>query len=389
MRTLPRVSADPIEPAVPGGSAPARIDRTRPLDVGGLAPWFRGTTRSRNGFMFDTVAGRHVLFCFPGTWDEAAARVVHAVLESHASFDDERLCFFGVRNGAGTLPELPPDRVPGIRFFLDPEGLLCRLFGTVRPDGSLARIAYLLDPALRVKAVFDLGDLADAGLPRLRAAVAAVPPVAPPRPGLPHAPVLSVPDVFEPGLCRALIEYYESAGGVDSGFMREVDGLTVGMIDHRHKRRRDRVIEDEKLRRAAMVRIHERLLPQMERAFQFRATRMERYIVSCYDASERGMFRAHRDNTTRGTAHRRFAVSLFLNEGYEGGRLVFAEYGPETFGAPAGGAVVFSCSMLHEALPVTSGRRYMFLPFLYDEAARQQRTDNLGFLGTNEALGGQ
>jgi len=165
--------------------------------------------------------------------------------------------------------------------------------------------------------------------------------------------------------------------------------LTVGMIDHRHKRRRDCVIEDEALRRATMVRIHDRLLPQIERAFQFRATRMERYIVSCYDATERGMFRAHRDNTTRGTAHRRFAVSLFLNDGYEGGQLVFDEYGQATYGAPAGGAVVFSCSMLHEALPVTSGRRYMFLPFLYDEAARRQRTDNLGFLGTNEAFGGQ
>ena len=34
---------------------------------------------------------------------------------------------------------------------------------------------------------------------------------------------------------------------------------------------------------------------------------------------------------------------------------------------PTGGAVVFSCSLLHEATPVTSGKRYAFLPFLYDE----------------------
>ena len=34
-----------------------------------------------------------------------------------------------------------------------------------------------------------------------------------------------------------------------------------------------------------------------------------------------------------------------------------------------GGAVVSSCSHLHQALPVTSGTRYVFLPFLYDEAA--------------------
>ena len=30
-------------------------------------------------------------------------------------------------------------------------------------------------------------------------------------------------------------------------------------------------------------------------------------------------------------------------------------------------SVVFSCSLLHQALPVTKGRRFCFLPFLYDQ----------------------
>ena len=47
--------------------------------------------------------------------------------------------------------------------------------------------------------------------------------------------------------------------------------------------------------------------------------------------------------------HRRFAVSLNLNTGdYEGGCLRFPEFGPHLYVAPAGGAVVFSCSLLHE-----------------------------------------
>ncbi len=29
--------------------------------------------------------------------------------------------------------------------------------------------------------------------------------------------------------------------------------------------------------------------------------------------------------------------------------------------------MVFSCALLHEATRVTAGRRYAFLPFLYDE----------------------
>jgi hypothetical protein len=36
------------------------------------------------------------------------------------------------------------------------------------------------------------------------------------------APVISVPNVLELSLCRELIELYESNGGEDSGFMRDV-----------------------------------------------------------------------------------------------------------------------------------------------------------------------
>jgi predicted 2-oxoglutarate/Fe(II)-dependent dioxygenase YbiX len=130
-----------------------------------------------------------------------------------------------------------------------------------------------------------------------------------------------------------------------------------------------------------MVRIHDRILTDLQRAYQFRATRIERYIVACYDAATGGHFRPHRDNTTKGTAHRRFAVSLHLNSGeYEGGYLRFPEFGNRLYIAPPGGAVVFSCSLVHEATPVTRGRRYMFLPFLYDDAAAAIRQENSKYL---------
>jgi predicted 2-oxoglutarate/Fe(II)-dependent dioxygenase YbiX len=187
-------------------------------------------------------------------------------------------------------------------------------------------------------------------------------------------------------LCEALIEYYKGHGGEDSGFMRDVNGKTKRIIDHGHKRRRDCQIKDEDLRKACRDRINGRLTPEIEKAFQFRATRMERYLVGCYNAAEQGHFRAHRDNTTRGTAHRRFAVSLFLNTGqYEGGYMRFPEFGSALYTAPAGGAVVFSCSLLHEATLVTRGLRYMFLPFLYDDAAHQIRQQNLQFVEVEEA----
>ena len=122
-------------------------------------------------------------------------------------------------------------------------------------------------------------------------------------------------------------------------------------------------------------------MPEIARSFQFQATRLERYLVACYAAEEGGHFAPHRDNTTKGTAHRRFAVSVNLNaEDFAGGDLRFPEFGSATYRPPTGGAVVFSCSLLHQALPVTSGRRYAFLPFLYDEAAAKIRDENLKFI---------
>jgi predicted 2-oxoglutarate/Fe(II)-dependent dioxygenase YbiX len=163
--------------------------------------------------------------------------------------------------------------------------------------------------------------------------------------------------------------------------MREVNGKTVGVIEHSFKRRQDfefdRRPELAELRQVIQQRLLTRLMPAIQRAFQFHVTRMERYIVARYDGASGGYFRAHKDNTTPGTAHRRFACTINLNaEAYEGGDLRFPEFGPRTYRAPTGGAVVFSCSLLHEATPVISGERYAFLPFFYDEAAARQRQDN-------------
>jgi predicted 2-oxoglutarate/Fe(II)-dependent dioxygenase YbiX len=198
-----------------------------------------------------------------------------------------------------------------------------------------------------------------------------------------QAPVLILPNVFEPAFCQHLIGLYEAHGGEESGFMREVGGKTVSVQDRNHKVRKDYTIEDPELIRQTQGRILRRVVPEILKVHQFQVTRMERYIVSCYAAEDGGHFRAHRDNTTKGTAHRCFAVSINLNGDFDGGEVSFPEYGPRSFKAPAGGAVVFSCSLLHAVSQVTRGRRYAFLPFLYDDAAARIREENNRFLGEN------
>ncbi len=353
------------------------------LRPGDPLPWFTLPSNDNPRYAIHSVAGRYVLLGFIGSGARPESRAALAAVEARRSlFDDVTACFFGISVDEADLREgrLHPS-LPGIRHLFDLDCEVSRKVGILARDESGQDVFtcrwVLLDPMLRVMEVRPLAET-DAMLDRL---AALPPPEAHAGTEVPP-PVLVLPRVFEPELCRTLIAHYDAHGGEPSGFMREVDGKTVGVFDPAMKRRKDCTIEDETLRTAVRQRIVARIVPEILKAHQFRATRMERYIVACYDSADLGHFGAHRDNTTAGTAHRRFAVTINLNsEDFEGGELRFPEYGRRAWRAPTGGAVVFSCSLLHQAMPVTAGRRYAFLPFLYDEAAAKQREANNARLG--------
>jgi peroxiredoxin/predicted 2-oxoglutarate/Fe(II)-dependent dioxygenase YbiX len=360
-------------------SEPAASPAFNVLTVGDPAPWFRQRTPSNPSYTFDVAAGRYLVLCFFGSASDAAGRAaIDAVLAQSRRFDAHRIAFFGVSTDPSDESEgRIAQRLPGIRFFWDFDRSVSRTYGAAALDDGDAyrRCWFLVDPTLRVLAIVPfaadgsdhatLFDLLDKLPPPARYAGFDV-----------QAPVLILPNVFEPGLCHKLIELYQQHGGEESGFMREVDGKTVLRTDPSHKRRKDYTVTDPELMRQLQIRMRRRVVPEILKVHQFKVTRMERYIVSCYAAEDGGHFHAHRDNTTKGTAHRRFAVSINLNDDFEGGEISFPEYGPRSFKMVTGGAVVFSCSLLHAVSHVTAGRRYAFLPFLYDEEAAKLRETN-------------
>ena len=370
-------------------------DPAQPLSVGEPAPWFVCRAPSNPRYNFNTVAGRYVVLCFLGSAKDADSQAVLQVLDAQrALFDADHLMLFHVSSDAeDESKNRLGDKARGIRVFWDFDRSVARQFGLCAGpanalDGGLHKMIYVLDRRLCVLTAIELQTDAAASAARLLKVLQSLPGAGPTRMASMQAPVLVVPRVFSPELCRTLIQTYEEHGGQPSGFMRDVKDKTVLINDDGHKKRSDCLLQDARLQGTCMSAIRARLLPQLLNAFQFQATRMERHLVSCYDAGEGGHFRPHRDNTTLGTAHRRFAVSLFLNTGeYEGGLLRFPEYGQSLFGAPAGSAVVFSCSLQHEATLVTSGRRYMYLPFLYDEAAAQVLLRNRQFMEGGSAGG--
>lgn len=369
------------------------------LLFGEPAPFFQAPSPSNPRFNFDTVAGRPAFLVFLGSpAGEAARRLMAEVVALRAAFDDHTLMLFYVVSDPEDLTRLGVEQiVPGIRYFMDYDRSIAARFGFVpttsdgepiSTSGPVESGVVALDRALRCLQTLVVTDQAIRpvigplieGVRQLAAWQKATP-------NINHAPVLVAERVFEPSFCRTLIGHYNTRGGEDSGFMREQDGFTVGKVDHSFKRRRDCVIEDKKLRDGAMGRVYRRLVPLVRRAFQYNPTRIERHIVARYDAEEGGFFKAHRDNTTKGTAHRRFAVTINLNaEEYEGGDLRVPEFGRQAYRAPTGGAVVFFCSLLHEALPVTKGTRYAYLPFLYGEEDAEVRQRNRAFL--DKASGG-
>jgi len=246
----------------------------------------------------------------------------------------------------------------GVRRLLDPEGILRRdLFG-----GPLARGRALLADANQ-RLVAD-EPLDPAGIAGLAAAAATLvrPPVTERRA---TAPVLLLPALFDPSLRRRLIAAFEADHREGRVAILNAEGVTALVDLPDRKRRRDRTLDRaEPLYAEIRTALAERLMPELWKAWWIDRLRPEAFYTACYEAGRGDFFAAHRDNNLPGTAARRIAVSVELNDDYAGGGLVFPEYSDDRWRAPAGGGLAFSCSLLHEAVPVTEGRRYVLLAFL-------------------------
>lgn len=360
---------------------------------GDFLPVFTANSSVNPQFGFGTVAGRQLLLVFVGSaQSEAGRRLAEAVIAEAAWLSARRVLVYLVTadprdRERGPLSDLPDRYVAFWDFDRAIHERYRMSVQTSDPNARALRIGtFVVRENLRLQAWVPASPLEDVAT-RIRQAVVTMPQPKAARRAEPHAPVLLVPDVLDRAHCRRLIDYYDAKGGSESGFMRDVGGQTRGLLDAKMKRRKDCSIEDRELIQPLFRALRDRVAPEIQKAFAYRATRIERYIIGCYDQDDRGFFKAHRDNTSRATAHRAFAVSLNLNsEEYDGGHLMFPEYGSAHYKPETGAAVVFSCSLLHEATPVTRGRRYVVLPFLYDDRAAALRVENRKFLSAEPPL---
>jgi predicted 2-oxoglutarate/Fe(II)-dependent dioxygenase YbiX/peroxiredoxin len=350
------------------------------VQLGDPAPWFSARTLTDGTFHLQVAAGRWIVLCFLGSPDDPRARQELAeLLRESPRFDEDHIIALGVLTAPPQDPiPLLEATTPAMSFLADYDGALTRSYGA----HDISR-TIVLDPMLR--AVANIAwDHPEGHANLLRNVLRSLPRVDDAA-GVPmNAPVLIVPRVFDFPFCELLVKLYERMGGEDSGFMLDVAGKTQTVVDYGLKRRNDLILAAPELREAICDQIVRRLLPAMDRYFQFSATRMDRHIVACYDSAIGGHFYRHRDNVNAGAQHRRFAVTLNLNKDYDGCDLMFPEFGRKVYRAPVGGAIVFSCGALHQVTPITRGKRYAFLAFLYGEADAARREANNDRLHENE-----
>ena len=188
----------------------------------------------------------------------------------------------------------------------------------------------------------------------------------------PQVPLLLVPNALSQEMCSEVIATFNASESFPGLTKILVDGVWHNMVDTTNKRRRDAAIPDGALAQQLGDILFYRISGEILRAFCFPVTRCQYLQVGCYDAEDRGGFSAHRDNDVPTNSFRRWALSLNLNDDYDGGGLHFPEYGC-TYHFPAGTAAIFSCSLLHEAKIVTRGKRYVIVGFFYGENEHMER----------------
>jgi peroxiredoxin len=311
----------------------------------------------------DDIAGNPVVLLFCPRFSATTATSVAALVAADRSFTAAGALIFTV-----TLENAAIAQAQNIPFpvLLDREGHVFRSFDAdtrdvptivvVRPNQHVMAILKSA-PALQVaEALAHVDRLASERRTVLMAH---------------HPPVLLLPDVLSPSDCSQLISVYDTRGQrfMPPGPGIDYDGTDYKMRIPEHGRvdRVDHWIVDRDTETLLQRRIAQRVIPAIARAFQYRITRWERLRIGCYQGERGGKRHGHRDDVEP-TPYRRFAMSINLNtEHFSGGELRFPEFGDQRYLPANGTAIVFSSSLLHEALHVTSGRRLVVLGFLFGD----------------------
>jgi peroxiredoxin len=357
------------------GVAPQQQTRPRrPLEAGDIAPRFSwpdgdGGSIDPHG---DRLAGKPLLIAFcPDLGSDESSRLLTAMQQAHDRMTALGAGLYAVTPASASVNQAVAASL-GLRFALlsDPAGESFQAYGLAAADADPAPAVFLLGRNQHL--LLAARGMADNPVARSLERLEALAVLDRSQVMAPHPPVLILPDVFSPADCQHLMSIFALQGNVwiepSHGDQDMADDYKMRVHDYGRMDRIDHFVMTPKNRQFIGARLQARLFPEIRKAFQYRITRYEPYRIACYEGERGGEMHGHRDDSLPVVAHRRFAVSVNLNtEDFEGGALRFPEFGDQRYRPATGAALVFSCSLLHEALPVTQGRRFVVLGFLSGE----------------------
>ncbi len=341
----------------------------RGLEKGEVAPHFILTDIKNGPFdlFSDGVAGRFVVLVFCRS-DPLATAELEKFLHLQAAFDEIGARIVPVVSNKAVLDRTTFDNPLPFTVLPQATAELFEAYGIAYENNiEPSTTTVVLRPNGHVLRIVNDGSQAEEALEAIVDCCTSISG----SPTGPHPPVLIVPDVLSAADCDQLIAAYE-ASKVPFIQVNEIkdqlSNVKTRVPDYGRQDRIDLMLNDGEVKDLVIRRLQARLLPEIEKAFQYKVTSLEGLRIAKYEGMRGGKSHGHRDNSEPEVAHRRFAVSINLNaDDFQGGELRFPEFSDCRYKPTSGAAIVFSCSLLHEALQVEQGARYVLLVFLFGD----------------------
>jgi peroxiredoxin len=319
----------------------------------------------------DHLAGKFLVLVFLNNpEDQQAIPLLTALEKSHDSLDKLNATLIALNASSNAVNNKRLKKQSGFAWPLcgDSTGAVFASYGLHKGNCANVRIV-VLTPFRQVRGWVDDPDNIDETIGAIMDILNANQDAEAAQWNPPHAPVLIIPNVLSRAECKQIIETYHTGGPFTVRPPRpgEFDGnYKIPVYEHDRQDRVDHIIKDKEMLAFLDSRIFERITPMIQKSFAFNVTQREDLHIARYVGERGGFPMGHRDNTSPATAYRRFALSMNLNDDYEGGGVAFKEFGARAYKSPAGSAIVFSSSLLHEVLETTKGIRYTLISHLFD-----------------------
>ena len=166
-----------------------------------------------------------------------------------------------------------------------------------------------------------------------------------------NVPYLMIENVLDDKLLKRVLDYYNNSSNQE--------------LHNSCNKNRLHVHPDQELEKMIDNKLSRSLFPEIKKIFYFDVEYRELYKICSYNSETNGRFAAHRD-TPYPHQHRKFALSLILNDDYEGGELILPEY-YTSLKPKANTAIVFPGICTHQVNPIISGSRKTIITFFCTE----------------------